>query len=418
MRDEFTTATIGLLAKRVGFLCSNPECECPTAGPGADPDAAVNLGVAAHITAASPEGPRFNPDLSPEVRRSPANGIWLCQNCAKLVDSDVTRYTQLLLRGWKEMAERKALERLQGAAPQKKRVAILRRTLEGHTNFVWDVAITPDGRRVLSASNDTTVRMWDIATGNHLATFGGHQAFVCSLAISNDGSLVATGAADGAIRVWNLGSAALICAGHHGALDAKVAWGPDTNRLVSGGADGHLRLWNLPDFAPHASILAHQRAILKVVFLDDGERIVSISADKTIRLCSAKTGECIRVCEGHTGEVNSVAVSADKRRMVSASEDKTLRVWDVEAGVCLAVLCGHDDIVWRVAVSPDCRLAASGGADNTVRIWDLHSNVCLQELPHPDCVAAVAFSPEGSGLAVGCDDSRVYMYTIDASSIG
>jgi len=99
--------------------------------------------------------------------------------------------------------------------------------------------------------------------------------------------------------------------------------------------------------------------------------------------------------------------------MISASEDCTLKVWDVESGSCLATLRGHCQTVWRVAVSPDCKLVASGAADNTVRLWDLASKQCIQELPHPDCVAAVAFSPEGSSLAVGCDDSRVYIYSIE-----
>jgi WD40 repeat protein len=147
-------------------------------------------------------------------------------------------------------------------------------------------------------------------------------------------------------------------------------------------------------------IQAHAKAILKVVFLDDGERLVSVSADKTVRICSAVTGECVRVFEGHSGEVNSVAIASDNHRMISASEDGTLRIWDVDTGSCQGVLRGHSDIVWRVAVSPDCRIVASGAKDNTVRLWDLRSNECLHELPHPNCVAAVAFSPEGSDLVV------------------
>jgi WD40 repeat protein len=107
---------------------------------------------------------------------------------------------------------------------------------------------------------------------------------------------------------------------------------------------------------------------------------------------------------------------AAKRQIVSASEDCTLRIWDVDTGACIQTLRGHDQVVWRVAVSPDCRLIASGAADDTVRIWDVELGECVQVLRHPDCVAAVAFSPAGSDLAVGCDDSCVYVYSVDGSS--
>jgi WD40 repeat protein len=415
MRDDFTQKTTEVLAKRVAQRCSNTECAQSTSGPGSDSGSAVNLGVAAHITAAAPGGPRYNPGLTSEERRSPSNGIWLCQTCAKLIDSDENRFDSATLRAWKQQAESEALKAIQAGVPSRRRVATLRKTLDGHTNYVWDVVITPDGRRVLSASNDTTVRMWDVASGNHLATFSGHQAAVCSVAVSAAGRSVAAGAMDGSVLVWELTSTAQRCRLEHGAADAKVGWGLKEDDLLTGGADGVLRIWKIPSCRETRAIRAHEAPILKVVFLDDGDRLVSISADKTIRVCSLASGECIRVCTGHTGEVNSVAISADKKTMVSASEDRTIRVWDLASGDCTATLSGHSDIVWRIAVSPDGALAASGSADDTVRIWDLTTNECVQELPHPDCVAAVTFSPAGDTLAVGCDDSRVYLYTIAAS---
>ena len=105
MRDEFTVSIKEELAKRVGYLCSNPSCRQPTSGPKSTPSGTVNIGVAAHITAASSGGPRYDDSFSSDDRGSSGNGIWLCQTCAKLVDNDQSRYTVDKLREWKSDAE-------------------------------------------------------------------------------------------------------------------------------------------------------------------------------------------------------------------------------------------------------------------------------------------------------------------------
>lgn len=118
MRDDFLQGTKELLARRVGDRCSNPECQQVTSGPQADSNGAVNLGVAAHISAASPGGPRYDADLSAEQRTDSSNGIWLCQTCAKLIDNDATRFRREVLEGWKRAAERSAAVALtQGRNP-------------------------------------------------------------------------------------------------------------------------------------------------------------------------------------------------------------------------------------------------------------------------------------------------------------
>lgn len=116
MRDEFSQETKHVLAQRVGCRCSNPDCRVLTSGPQIEPTKALNIGVAAHITAAASGGPRFDPRLSEEQRRNPENGIWLCQNCAKLVDNDERAYPAELLRNWKRQAEAKAILEMGRAA--------------------------------------------------------------------------------------------------------------------------------------------------------------------------------------------------------------------------------------------------------------------------------------------------------------
>lgn len=111
-RDEFPMRIKRAVASRVAQLCSNPECSAATAGPQSNPEESVNIGVAAHISAAAPGGPRYNPRLTPQERSAAANAIWLCQNCAKLIDTDVVRFSEAVLLKWKRDAELEAKHKL------------------------------------------------------------------------------------------------------------------------------------------------------------------------------------------------------------------------------------------------------------------------------------------------------------------
>ena len=109
IRDDFTSATKELLANRVGRRCSNPACRKLTCGANTNPEKITNIGVAAHICAAAQGGPRYDASMTPEERKSFENGIWLCQSCSKLIDTDITRYPKELLQSWKQLAEQTAI---------------------------------------------------------------------------------------------------------------------------------------------------------------------------------------------------------------------------------------------------------------------------------------------------------------------
>lgn len=113
MRDNFSQKTIELLGSRVGWKCSNPNCRRTTCGAGKESTNVINIGVAAHITAAAKGGPRYDNDMSSDERKSYENGIWLCQTCSKLIDSDVQKYTVDKLKRWKEITELMAADELE-----------------------------------------------------------------------------------------------------------------------------------------------------------------------------------------------------------------------------------------------------------------------------------------------------------------
>lgn len=105
MRDDFTTKTKIILAQRVAYKCSNPDCRLLTVGPNSSGDKSTIIGVAAHITAAAAGGPRFDSTMEKEERRNISNGIWLCENCATIIDKDPGKYDVKTLNQWKGDSE-------------------------------------------------------------------------------------------------------------------------------------------------------------------------------------------------------------------------------------------------------------------------------------------------------------------------
>jgi hypothetical protein len=114
-RDEFSERTIRILQERVGNRCSNPHCQVPTSGPHTEPSKSLRIGKAAHITAAAPGGPRYDPSLPASERSHALNGIWLCGACADLIDKDERRFPVAIIQQWKTRAEAEANEGIKGA---------------------------------------------------------------------------------------------------------------------------------------------------------------------------------------------------------------------------------------------------------------------------------------------------------------
>jgi len=116
-RDDFSPKTKDILAKRVGFRCSNPNCRKLTCSANENPEKVTSIGVAAHIAAAAKGGPRYDECMTPDERKSLSNGIWLCQSCSKLIDVDEIRYPAEVLMKWKAIAEDLAILDVETSSP-------------------------------------------------------------------------------------------------------------------------------------------------------------------------------------------------------------------------------------------------------------------------------------------------------------
>lgn len=286
---------------------------------------------------------------------------------------------------------------------------------QGHTDTIKSIGVTADGKRAASASDDQTIRVWDIETGECIRVLKGHTDGVTSSDLSRDGKHVLSGSFK-SIKLWDTTTGGCLQTIEFESPVHAVALACDKRIALSIHLDGTLRYWNLQsasciriiqaDTAKHAN-----DGCLAV--LPDSRLAVSGGNDTAVRVWDVATGKAVHALKRHTEVVFGVASSADGRFALSGSGDKTLKLWDLTTGRRMSSLEKHN-VVLCVDVSPDGRHAISGAHDHTVKIWDTSTGGCFSTLEgHTLPVRAVRFTPDCRFALSAGEDKSIQRWFLD-----
>ncbi len=318
------------------------------------------------------------------------------------------------------------------------------------------VGFTPDGKRVVTAATDRTVRFWNAADGSPAGLLEGHGGEVRHATFTSDGRKILTGSDDGTARIWEMltnREEFSVRAARGTAPMARVhtvAFSPDQSYFVTV-TPASVRLWDASTGEPVAEIkdiaapeyvtvspknghyfavlssrksaiwevsrgtvtheLAHGRPITKTALSASGHYLLTASADGTAVLWDGSSGAHIAVLGGHTKDITHAKFSFDEQQLLTTSADNTARLWHVRDGALIGALEGHGSAVLHGEFSSDGRYIVTASEDRTARVWDRQSGIQISLLRgHEGAVMWATFSRDGSRILTASDDGTARIW--------
>jgi len=245
----------------------------------------------------------------------------------------------------------------------------------GHGDWIQAVAFAPRSHRLASASNDRTIRLWDVDSQSSIAVL--RQSYPTN----------------------------------------SIAFAPDGGTFASASADGNVYFWNVTDPGAIGRYETSGYPLFSVAYAANGKWLAAAGKDRSIYVWDLRDGSR-RALDGHSDAVNALVFQTNSKGLISAGNDRTIRLWDLDKNVQIGSLSGHKDAILALSLSPNGQWLASGDAGNTIRLWDLRTMTQERTLTDvPQAVMSLAISPDGSWLAAGSADHTVYVFDVKSGRL-
>jgi WD40 repeat protein len=287
-----------------------------------------------------------------------------------------------------------------------------------HGSWVVTVQFSPDSRLLVSASSDSTARLWNITTGKEAIPHPlKHDQAVNAASFSPNGRWVVTASTDGTARIWDATTGRQVVQTMNHATSYRVSvhdakFSPDGKFLITASADTTAKIWQVSSGKPAVEPLTHEQQVNSACFSPDGQLLATVSNDRTARIWNVHTGEAATEPLRHKGPIVSAAFSPDGKLLATGSEDGAAQVWEVRTGrKVFAEALQHGSWVNSVSFSPDGKWLVTGSEDRRARVWNLADGSLVYEpIRHDGVVKSAVFSPDGKWIISASYDKNIRVW--------
>ncbi|TPX33624.1 hypothetical protein SmJEL517_g03575 [Synchytrium microbalum] len=285
-----------------------------------------------------------------------------------------------------------------------------------HDDGIWAVAWSKTSNKIVTASVDDTLKIWNGDDVLQSHTLTGHMLGVISVDVNAAGTQAVSSALDGHIRIWDLQTGAAVRKIDAGPVEAwTVSISPDGRHIAAGSHQGKINVWSLETGAQlheNGFDSGTRKFALSVAYSPSGLFLASGSETGQVHVFDVPTQRIVHTHPGHSMSVRGISFSSDSKLFATASDDKKVNVFDVRHVNPIATFQGHTSWALSVAFDPNGMQLASGSSDKTVKIWSMDTKSCEHTFTeHTDQVWGVAYNEDGSKLATVSDDKTMIVYT-------